>query len=122
MTAIPKVQEITDTIIEVLTADNFFIDFEIENQEYTRKRFSEELTNKFLINGLDIDDEDPFTEDEYNQILSEIITENVLRNLQSKGYLESYEDETTEEVFFLTKTGKVHLNELRLEDNEDITS
>ena len=120
MTPIPQIQEITDLIMEVLVTDGFFTEYEIENQDYARKRFSEELTTKFLINGLD-EDGDYFTEDEYNQILGEIIAEDVLRNLQSKGYLQSYEDENTEEVFFLTDRGKDKLNDLRLEDGDVIS-
>lgn len=120
MTPIPQVQEITDVIIETLVADNFFIDFEITNQEYAKKRFAEELTAKFLVDGLD-EDGDYFTEQEYDQILGEIIAEDVLRNLQKRGYLQSYEDETTEEVFFLTESGKKKLNDMKLEDDDIIS-
>jgi len=120
MSTIPQIKEITDLIMETLIMDGFFVDYEITNQAYAEKRFSDELTKKFLSEGLD-DDGDYFSEEEYHQILNEIVAEDILRNLKNKGYLQSYEDETTEEVFFLTERGKEKLNDLRLED-EDVIS
>jgi hypothetical protein len=120
MSTIPQIQEITDLIIETLILDGFFVDYEITSQDYAKKRFSEELTNKFLINGLD-EDGDYFSEEEYHKILNEIVAEDILRNLQSKGFLQSYEDETTEEVFFLTDSGKEKLKDLKLEDDDVIS-
>lgn len=116
MSYLPKIQEITSEIIETLVEDDFFVDFEIESQEYAIKRFSDELTKKFLENGLD-EDESVFTEDEFDQILKEIIAEDLLRNLQSKGLLNSYEDDNTEELFFLTEKGREELENMRNKEN-----
>ena len=44
-------------------------------------------------------------------ILKELIAGSVLYDLKQKGYVESYEDDTTEEMFFLTKKGKKFLKE-----------
>jgi phosphomannomutase len=71
MSTIPQIKEITDLIMETLIMDGFFVDYEITNQAYAEKRFSDELTKKFLSEGLD-DDGDYFSEEEYHQILNEI--------------------------------------------------
>ena len=101
-----------------MVEDDYFVDFEISSQDYARKRISDELTKKFLENGLDNEEEGYFNEEEFDIILKEIIAEDVLRTLQRGGYINSYEDEDTEEMFFLTDLGKKQVSEM---DNvEDI--
>jgi hypothetical protein len=117
MSYLPKIQEITNDIIETLNEDDFFVDFEIESPDYAIKRFSDELTKKFLENGLEDENESIFTEDEFDQILKEIIAEDLLRNLQKKGLLNSYEDDNTEELFFLTEKGREELENMRANDD-----
>lgn len=117
MSFLPKIVEISDEIIEVLIEDKFFIDFEIEDMTYAKKRFCEELTTKF-VNGELEEGEDIFTDDEYDIILNEIVAEDILRNLQRKGYVNSYEDENTEEVFFLTEEGKISLD--KMDDTDEL--
>jgi ribosomal protein S8 len=118
MSYLPKIQEITEEIITSLVEDDYFVDFEISSQDYARKRISDELTKKFLENGLDNEEEGYFNEEEFDIILKEIIAEDVLRTLQRGGYINSYEDEDTEEMFFLTDLGKKQVSEM---DNvEDI--
>lgn len=117
MSYLPKIQEITNDIIETLVEDDFFVDFEIESPDYAIKRFSDELTKKFLENGLDNEDESIFSEEEFDQILKEIIAEDLLRNLQKKGLLNSYEDDNTEELFFLTEKGREELENMRATDD-----
>jgi|GEM_PF-3832719 hypothetical protein len=102
---LPKIETITEEIIQTLIEDEFFKDFEIEDYSYARKRIAEELTNKFLINGLD-EENGIFSEDEFDKILKEIAAEDVLRSLQKRGLINSYEDENTEEIFFLTEKGR----------------
>lgn len=118
MTYLPKIQEITEGIIATLVDDNYFIDFEISSQDYARKRISDELTLKFLENGLNNGEYGYLSEDEFDVILKEIVAEDLLRSLQKKGLLNSYEDDNTEEVFFLTTLGKEEI--VNLEDIEDI--
>jgi len=115
MSFLPKIVEISNEIIEVLIEDNFFVDYEIEDLTYARKRFCDELTSKFVNGELD-DDGDIFTDTEYDTILNEIVAEDVLRGLQKEGYVNSYEDENTEEVFFLTEEGKKNLDKMGNED------
>jgi DNA-binding MarR family transcriptional regulator len=52
-----------------------------------------------------------FNEEEFEVILKELIAGSVLYDLKKKGYVESYEDETTDEMIFLTKKGKKYLKE-----------
>lgn len=118
MSYLPKIQEITEGIISTLVEDNYFTEFEISSEDYARKRISDELTRKFLENGLDNEEEGYFTEDEFDTILKEIIAEDVLRSLQKNGLIDSYEDDETEEMFFLTDLGKTQVNEM--ENIEDI--
>lgn len=120
MTYLPKIQEITEGIIATLVDDNYFIDFEISSQDYARKRISDELTIKFLENGLDNEEEGYLSEDEFDVILKEIVAEDLLRSLQKRGLLHSYEDDNTEEIFFLTTLGKEEI--VNLEDIEDVNA
>jgi hypothetical protein len=108
MAYIPKVIDLTNEIIQTLIEEEFFKDFEIEDFSYAEKRFSEELTKKFLINGLDRETA-IFSEEEFDKILREIAAEDVLRSLQKKGLINSYEDDNTEETFFLTEKGRQEL-------------
>lgn len=110
MSYIPKILTITEEIIKTLEDDNFFIDFEISDTTYAKNRIADELTKKFLIDGFDGEEEGFFSEDEFDVILREIAAENFLRVLQKKGLVDSYEDENTEETFFLTEKGKEELN------------
>ena len=47
-----------------------------------------------------------FNDDEFEVVLREIVAGSVLYELKEKGLVDSYEDDTTEEMFFLTKKGK----------------
>lgn len=118
MSYLPKIQEITEEIITTLVEDNYFTEFEISSQDYARKRISDELTRKFLENGLDNEEEGYFTEDEFDTILKEIIAEDVLRTLQKNGLIDSYEDDETEEMFFLTDLGKTQVD--KMDNVEDV--
>lgn len=113
---IPRIEKLTEEIIATLVEEKFFEDYEIKDFSFARKRISEELTRKFLIDGLD-DEYEVFTEDEFDTILKEVAAENVLRDLQKKGWVNSYEDENTEETFFLTEQGR---EELKKPSGEDI--
>jgi len=100
----PIVIEKTNVIIDELIYSNFFKDNEIMDIGFAMKTISDKLTEKF-ING-ELENEDLFVSGEFVGMLQMIIAENVLRELQKKGLITSYEDENTEEVFFLTELGK----------------
>ena len=121
MSYLPKIETITEEIIQTLVEDEFFKDFEIEDYSYARKRFAEELTKKFLVNGLD-EENGIFNEDEFDTILKEIAAEDVLRSLQKKGFINSYEDEGVEEIFFLTEKGREEMKNINDDDALNIFS
>lgn len=100
----PIVIEKTNVIIDELIYSNFFEDNKIMDISFAIKTISDKLTEKF-ING-ELENEDLFVSGEFVGMLHMIIAENVLRELQKKGLITSYEDENTEEVFFLTELGK----------------
>lgn len=103
-----KIKLLTEEIIVTLQEEKFFEDFEIVDLTYARKRITEEVTKKFILNDLD-DEYEIFNEEEFDKILKEIVAEDVLRSLQKKGLVNSYEDEGVEEIFFLTDAGKEEL-------------
>ena len=108
----PIVIEKCDIILESLT--EFFEDYEIESLDFAKKYLCDKLTDKFILGELDEEEEDSlflFTEEEFEVILKELIAGSVLYDLKKKGYVESYEDDTTDEMFFLTKKGKKFLKE-----------
>lgn len=115
----PAVIEKTNVIIDELIYSNFFKDNEIEDIGFAIKTISDNLTEKF-ING-ELENEELFTTDEFVAMLQMIIAENVLRELQKKGLITSYEDENTEEVFFLTELGKQVKDSESLEENKALT-
>ena len=100
----PIVIEKANVIIDELIYSNFFKDNEIMDISFAIKTISDKLTEKF-ING-ELENEDLFVSGEFVGMLQMIIAENVLRELQKKGLINSLEVENTEEVFFLTELGK----------------
>ena len=103
----PIVIEKSNEIIESLT--DLFTDYEIMSLEFTKKYLCDKLTEKFIEGNLDNDDEGSiliFTDDEFEIMLREIVAGSVLYELKDKGLVDSYQDDTTEEMFFLTKKGK----------------
>ena len=104
----PKVIECTENLIKGLEEAEFFKDYEIEDLTYTRSYLNEIFTEKFIKGELDSDDEfiPLFDEPEFETMLREIAAGSVLYDLKKMGLIDSYEDEITEERFFLTKKGK----------------
>jgi hypothetical protein len=103
----PIVIEKSNEIIESLT--DLFTDYEIMSLEFARKYLCDKLTDKFIEGSLDNDDEDSiliFNDEEFEVMLREIVAGSVLYELKEKGLVDSYQDDTTEEMFFLTKKGK----------------
>ncbi len=109
----PKVIECTENLIQGLEDADFFKDYEIIDLTYTRKYLNEFFTEKFIAGNLDDDDENNpmFDEDEFEVLLKEIAAGSVLYELKQKGLVDSYEDDNTEEMFFLTKKGKDYLKD-----------
>ncbi len=106
-----SVIEKADEIIEILKEEGFFEYNEIDNFDFASKHIKDKLTEKFILGTLD-DEEEIFTEKEFETLLKEIIAGTVLEELKSKGLVGSYEDEDTEEMFFLTPKGKKYLKNI----------
>ena len=51
-----------------------------------------------------------YNDEEFDVILREIVSGSILYELKDKGYINSYEDDKTEETFFLTEEGRKMLN------------
>ena len=105
----PIVIEMANDIITDLTESEFFTDYEIQSTVFAEKYLLEKLTEKFILGELENDDDEflgVFNDDEFEVVLREIVAGSVLYELKEKGLVDSYEDDTTEEMFFLTKKGK----------------
>jgi hypothetical protein len=105
----PIVLEMCEEIISDLTESKFFEDYEIESTDFAKKYLCDKLTEKFILGELENDENEflgVFNDEEFEVVLREIVAGSVLYELKKRGLVDSYEDETTEEMFFLTKKGK----------------
>ena len=105
----PIVIEMANDIITDLTESEFFADYEIQSTVFAEKYLLDKLTEKFILGELENEDDEflgVFNDDEFEVVLREIVAGSVLYELKERGLVDSYEDDTTEEMFFLTKKGK----------------
>lgn len=108
----PVVIEMTNDIIMDLVESEFFADYEIQSTEFAKKYLLDKLTEKFILGELENDEDEflgVFNDDEFDVVLREIVAGSVLYELKEKGLVDSYEDDSTEEMFFLTEEGKKHM-------------
>jgi hypothetical protein len=103
----PIVIEETDNLIQGLIESEFFLDYDIIDYSFAKQHILDELTQKY-IDGLFDESEDVelFTEDEFTKLLQKIVAGSLLSDLKEQGLVNSYEDDDTEETFFLTEEGK----------------
>jgi Fe2+ or Zn2+ uptake regulation protein len=113
----PNIIKESNIIIDFLTDMGFFEDFEIENKEFAIDYICGKLTDKFIEGRLD-SDEPPFTDEEMDKMLNEIIIGSTLYELQKNGIVDSIEDENNEERYFLTEKGKNIASKINLEQKE----
>lgn len=106
------VSDYVDSIIEGLEESNFFGENSINNT-YARKKFTELLMDQYVSDPSLSGDEFFWTEDEFEIILQKIIVGSIIYELKDDGILNSYEDDNTEETFFLTEKGKLLSKELK---------
>jgi hypothetical protein len=105
----PIVLEETENMIQGLIESEFFSDYEINDYTFARQHISDILTQKFIDGILENEEDEEvelFTEDEFTKLLQEIVAGSLLYELKEKGLINSYEDDSTEETFFLTENGK----------------
>ena len=115
----PIVIEMTNEIITDLVESEFFADYEIQSTEFAKKYLQDKLTEKFILGELDNNEDEflgVFNDDEFDIVLREIVAGSVLYELKEKGLVDSYEDDSTEEMFFLTEEGKKHMKKHIKED------
>lgn len=108
----PIVKEATSEFMISLEESEFFKDYNITKIEVINEYLCEIFTEKFINGQLGIDDP-IFTEEEFTKILNQIVNLDTLHVLIDKGFLKSYEDENTDETFYLTKEGKEFLKEFK---------
>jgi hypothetical protein len=113
----PIVLEKAVAFIESLVESEFFKDYEINSTDFAKKYICDRLTEKFISGQLDEITDEFLTEEELDTYLREIVAGSLLYELKEKGLMNSYEDDDTEETFFLTDEGKVILEKIK-EDNE----
>ena len=106
----PIIVEFCNKYIDSFVNSGFFDEHGIEDDTFARNHLSDILTEKLINGGLD-ENEDFFTDDEFEQLLREIVAGSILYQLKSKGLFDSYEDDNTEEIFFLTEKGKKLMKE-----------
>ncbi len=105
----PIVIEESENLLMGLIEAKFFEDYDIEDYTFAKQYILDVMNEKYILGLLDGEEEELFTEDEFTKMLQEIVAGTVLYELKEQGYLNSYEDENTEETFFLTEKGKKHL-------------
>ena len=105
----PIVIEETDSFIEGLVESGFFEDYDIKDLTFVRTHLLNIFTEKFINGLLNDDDVELFGEEEFDTLLKELVAGSILFELKEKGFVDSYEDEDTEEMFFLTDEGKKYV-------------
>ncbi len=102
----PIVIEETENLIQGLIEAEFFLDYDITDYSFAREHISDELTQKYIDGLFDESDVELFTEEEFTRLLQRIAAGSLLFDLKERGLINSYEDDNTEETFFLTEEGK----------------
>ncbi len=105
----PIVIEESENLLIGLVESKFFDDYEISDLTFARQYILDIVNEKYILGLLGDETDELFSEDEFTKILQELVAGSVLYSLKEEGYLNSYEDENTEETFFLTPKGKEHL-------------
>jgi len=113
----PIVIEKTAEIMQILFETNFFEESNLDNSEFANTYFLDKLTDKFIMGKINLPYYELFTDEEFDICMNEIIIGSTLEKLKKNGFINSYEDDSTEEIFFLTEEGKRFLENLKKNDN-----
>jgi hypothetical protein len=108
----PIVIEETENILEGLNLSGFFKDYGIEDQTFTKQHLLDIMSEKYLQSLLGQENDELFTEEEFNGILHTIIVGSLITELKEDGLMDSYIDHNNEEIFFLTDEGKIELKNI----------
>jgi hypothetical protein len=98
----------TENIIQGLELSNFFKDHGIEDYTYATNHILEILSTKDE-STLNDTNEELFTENEFNDMLNTIIVGSHISELKELGFMDSYNDENNDEIFFITEEGKISM-------------
>ena len=106
----PKiVKRKVETVLNVIRKSGYFEIFDLK-EDYARKEIThtvlEEYTKQMSSNF-----EMTWDDKRIGEMLSRIFVGSILHELKEEGIVGTYEDENTEEVFFLTKKGKKYNSE-----------
>lgn len=106
----PKVvKRKVETVLDVIRKSGYFEIFDLK-EDYARKEIThtvlEEYTKQMSSNF-----EMTWGDKKIGEMLSRIFVGSILHELKEEGIVGTYEDENTEEVFFLTKKGKKYNSE-----------
>jgi len=115
----PIVIEETEYFIEGLAESGFFEDYEIKDYTFVRTHLLDIFTEKFINGSLTDEDTELFTENEFDTLLKELVAGSILFELKERGIVDSYEDENTEEMFFLTDEGKKFMKNTNPDEETD---
>lgn len=111
----PIVVEHTENLILGLAESGFLEEYEIKDLTFVRQHLLLILTEKFIAGLLDSEFEELFTENEFEQLLKELVAGSILYEMKEKGLINSVENLDDEEIFFLTEKGKSYLDDLKNE-------
>jgi hypothetical protein len=108
-----EVNEVGNGIIAILVEDGFFSGEYFSATTYATRYIKDVLLEKFLGGqALDLGGDE-----EMSHHVDMMITGSIIYQLKEQGYVQSYEDEDTPEVFFTTEKGRRLLEESA--DEED---
>ena len=105
----PIVIEESENLLMGLIESKFFEDYEIDNYTFAKQYILDVMNEKYIDGLLGDESDEIFTEEEFTKMLQEIVAGTILYELKEQGLINSYEDENTEETFFLTEKGKKHI-------------
>ena len=108
----PIVIEETENILEGLNLSGFFKDYGIEDQTFAKQHLLDIMSEKYLQSLLGQENDELFSEEEFNGILHTIIVGSLITELKEDGLMDSYLDHNNEEIFFLTDEGKIELKNI----------
>jgi hypothetical protein len=108
----PIVIEETENILEGLNLSGFFKDYGIEDQTFAKQHLLDIMSEKYLQSLLGQENDELFTEEEFNRTLHTIIVGSLITELKEDGLMDSYIDHNNEEIFFLTDEGKIELKNI----------
>jgi hypothetical protein len=112
----PIVLEMSENLLQGLIESEFFNDYEITDLTFAKQYILEAVNEKYILDLLGGEIDELFSEIEFTKMLQEIVAGTVLHELKEGGFLNSYEDDSTEEMFFLTEKGKKYLQEQKKDD------